>query len=504
MPASASSRTGSRWRSISNPIDVGARRRHGPGEGAGAGADLDHQVARAHPSSGDDPGDQVRVRQEVLAEPLVRVMAVAGEEFDDLPPPLGAAHRPVAVVRGAPPKSRAAVALVSAATRSMSSPHTPASASPTRTSVGRLVGGGAVRRRGEVRSVGLHHGALRWSHRRPSPHRVPGVEGDRPGEGEGHPEVDEPSGPLRSAGPAVEHDRLAQPGPLHGGVHVGEGVAAVDDHRLGQLGGQCQLGGEGAALGVGIGQIAVEVEPAFAHGGGRGRQRPQASGRAVPGGGVVGMEAGRPPDAGRVLGGEPGAPPAKSPGRHRDRAPTRSLRRRPGRGGPKPARRRGRGGSGCLPKPLQSPSSSGSSRENNGTGSGSAWPTTGGGLDHSSAFTPSISRTAVDVAGRYGPNPTASPPMASRAVARMVGGPTRVGGAGRPGAHLVEVGVDFLRRKTTLPAPPPSAAFRCTLSIISAIRPRTAPAACAGENTSGRLRRALRGRVRGRRSGGGS
>ena len=79
------------------PDHVGPGGGQGPGEGAGAGADLDDQVARAHPGGGDDPGDQVRVRQEVLAEPLVRVMTVAGEELDDLPPPLGALHDPGAV-----------------------------------------------------------------------------------------------------------------------------------------------------------------------------------------------------------------------------------------------------------------------------------------------------------------------------------------------------------------------------------------------------------------------
>jgi hypothetical protein len=92
----------------------------------------------------------------------------------------------------------------------------------------------------------------------------------------------------------VEHDPVPGPGRLDQFVDVGEGVPAVDDYRLVQLGGQHELSSEGLPLGPDRSQSPVVVETGLTYRGRRRRQPGDGVGLLEPALGVVGMEPGRP------------------------------------------------------------------------------------------------------------------------------------------------------------------------------------------------------------------
>ena len=81
------------------------------------------------------------------------------------------------------------------------------------------------------------------------------------------PQLEEPAGPPPSAGPAVEDRTRSGAGLGEDGVHLGEGVAAVDDEGPVMLPGKAYVVPERLDLGVAVGQVPVEVEPRLSDGG---------------------------------------------------------------------------------------------------------------------------------------------------------------------------------------------------------------------------------------------
>ncbi len=465
---------------------LGAGGRQRPGQAAGAGAHLDDEIARPHPRGDDDPVDEARLGQEVLAEPFVGVVPVSGEQLDRSRPCPGRRSR-AAPGRASedPSGGGGGQRLHDLAARSPRPRRAPRRPSPRWRAGWATPIGGGVRYGVSVSTMVRPAGVGRTP-----PHRVPGLEGDRPGEREGHPEIDEAPGPPRPRSSSGEHP-TASPSPS-------DSTASWTSAKASR---QCTMTGlpNSAAR-----ASSVANTRRCACRGRRGCDRSRARTRPrrrhpppAPGAGPA-----VPPRCRRRAGGARrtsgpatggprrcGAPPASSPGRPPGTPPSRRRRPPPGRAAPAAYRPTGRGGNGCRPSP------SGSvalverfQPENSGTGSGRQMPDGHHGVDATrSATAPRSASTRADVAVQIGTEPDGEPGDGLEGGRQRGGGATRVRLGGGPRLAIVEVGVD--RRGAGHHALQPGASF--TPRIISSASV-SAASTSASTARSGRLESARR------------
>ena len=129
-----------------------------------------------------------------------------------------------------------------------------------------LVGASPVGLRGQVRRVGLYHHPFRGDDRGPPPDRIARLVGDRSGEREGDAHLEEPLGPLRPAGPAVEHHPRTGTMLVEDLVDLSKCVPAMDDQWLGHLHSQPVMLQKALHLRLGRREVAVEVQTGLTDG----------------------------------------------------------------------------------------------------------------------------------------------------------------------------------------------------------------------------------------------